>query len=195
MGAHRLIVQSPLPGTRGDNPRLASFLPGTRANAGWPTAGWPWPSRTSANSAWVAARNQSDLLGPHTPTRRTQTLSPLFPDCRQRAIDRRFKCSRLQAQPSIDAFHFQHHKTRHQAKPRILRLSSSEDCERQQSGTVAASPELTWNARRLHLVPIPPRCIALLTKRACLCGECENMALKQGYCASFAQAGPRQHPL
>ena len=41
---------------------------------------------------------------------------------KQRAIDRRFKCSRLQAQPSIDVFHFQHHKTRQQAKPRILRL-------------------------------------------------------------------------
>ena len=41
---------------------------------------------------------------------------------KQRAVDRRFKCSRLQAQPSIDAFHFQHHKTRQQAKPRILRL-------------------------------------------------------------------------
>lgn len=40
----------------------------------------------------------------------------------QRAIERRFKCSRLQAQPSIDAFQFQHHKTRQQAKPRILRL-------------------------------------------------------------------------
>ena len=40
----------------------------------------------------------------------------------QRAIDRRFKCSRLQAQPSIDAFHFLHHKSRQQAKPRILRL-------------------------------------------------------------------------
>ena len=41
---------------------------------------------------------------------------------KQRAIDRRFKCSRLQTQPSIDAFHFQHHKTRQQAKPRILRM-------------------------------------------------------------------------
>src|SRR5271169_1858202 len=29
-----------------------------------------------------------------------------------RAIERRFKCSRLQAQPSIDGFHFQHHKSR-----------------------------------------------------------------------------------
>ena len=33
-----------------------------------------------------------------------------------------FKCSRLQAQPSIDAFHFHHHKTRLQNKNRILRL-------------------------------------------------------------------------
>jgi DNA replication protein DnaC len=39
-----------------------------------------------------------------------------------RAIARRFKCSRLQAQPSIDAFHFHHHKSRVQAKTRILRL-------------------------------------------------------------------------
>jgi hypothetical protein len=29
-----------------------------------------------------------------------------------RAIQRRFKCSRLQAQPCMDAFHFHHHKTR-----------------------------------------------------------------------------------
>src|SRR5215467_2398360 len=40
---------------------------------------------------------------------------------KQRAIERRYKCARLQAQPSIDAFQFQHHKTRQQAKPRILR--------------------------------------------------------------------------
>lgn len=39
-----------------------------------------------------------------------------------RAIERRFKLSRLQAQPSIDAFHFHHHKSRVQAKNRILRL-------------------------------------------------------------------------
>jgi DNA replication protein DnaC len=40
----------------------------------------------------------------------------------QRAIHRRFKCARLQAQPCIDAFHFHHHKSRMQAKNRILRL-------------------------------------------------------------------------
>jgi DNA replication protein DnaC len=39
-----------------------------------------------------------------------------------RAIERRFKCSRLQAQPTIDGFHFHHHKSRVQAKNRILRL-------------------------------------------------------------------------
>jgi DNA replication protein DnaC len=42
------------------------------------------------------------------------------PGCR--AIERRFKCSRLQSQPSIDGFHFQHHKSRLQNKNRILRL-------------------------------------------------------------------------
>ena len=41
----------------------------------------------------------------------------------QRAIERRFRCSRLQAQPSIDAFHFQHHKSRQQAKPRSCACS------------------------------------------------------------------------
>ena len=40
----------------------------------------------------------------------------------RRAIERRFKCSRLQAQPSVDTFHFHHHKSRQQAKPRILRM-------------------------------------------------------------------------
>src|SRR5213082_3316749 len=43
-----------------------------------------------------------------------------------RAIERRFKCSRLQAQPCIDAFHFHHHKTRSQNKNRILRLLNLE---------------------------------------------------------------------
>ena len=40
----------------------------------------------------------------------------------RRAIERRFRCSRLQSQPSIDAFHFHHHKSRVQAKNRILRM-------------------------------------------------------------------------
>ena len=41
---------------------------------------------------------------------------------RNRAVERRFKTARLQAQASIDAFHFQHHKSRLQNKNRILRL-------------------------------------------------------------------------
>ena len=41
---------------------------------------------------------------------------------RDRAIERRLKHSKLQAQPSIDAFHFAHHKSRAQNKNRILRL-------------------------------------------------------------------------
>lgn len=39
-----------------------------------------------------------------------------------RAIARRFKGSHLEAQPSIDGFQFHYHKTRMQAKNRILRL-------------------------------------------------------------------------
>jgi DNA replication protein DnaC len=41
---------------------------------------------------------------------------------RNRAVERRFKCARLQAQASIDAFHFQPHKSRLQNKNRILHL-------------------------------------------------------------------------
>lgn len=40
----------------------------------------------------------------------------------QRAIERRFKLSRLQSKPAIDSFHFNHHKSRAQLKTRILRL-------------------------------------------------------------------------
>jgi DNA replication protein DnaC len=40
----------------------------------------------------------------------------------RRAIERRFRCSRLAAQHSIDSFHFKHHKSRMELKNRILRL-------------------------------------------------------------------------
>ena len=39
-----------------------------------------------------------------------------------RAIERRFQLSRLPAQPSLDQFHFAHHKSASQAKNRILHL-------------------------------------------------------------------------
>ncbi len=40
----------------------------------------------------------------------------------RRSIERRFKLSHLPAQPTLDQFHFAHHKSRQQAKNRILRL-------------------------------------------------------------------------
>lgn len=39
-----------------------------------------------------------------------------------RAIERRFKLSHLPAQPTLDQFRFSHHKSRQQARNRILRL-------------------------------------------------------------------------
>lgn len=55
-----------------------------------------------------------------------QTLEALLDrelDARaQRSVDRRFKLSRLHAKPTIDSFQFNHHKSRQQLKPRILRL-------------------------------------------------------------------------
>lgn len=55
-----------------------------------------------------------------------QTLERLadleLEDRNRRAVERRFRFSRLQVQYSIDAFHFNHHKSRLQNKMRILRL-------------------------------------------------------------------------
>jgi DNA replication protein DnaC len=52
-----------------------------------------------------------------------ETLTDLELDARNcRAIERRFRMSRLHAQHSIDNFHFKHHKSRMEAKNRIVRL-------------------------------------------------------------------------
>ncbi len=59
---------------------------------------------------------------------------------RDRAIARRFKHSRLQTQPSIDAFHFQHHKTRLQNKNRILRLLDLQFLEKGTSIVIIGNP-------------------------------------------------------
>jgi DNA replication protein DnaC len=40
----------------------------------------------------------------------------------QHAIQRRFRLSRLQSQPTIEEFHFQHHKSRLQIKSKVLHL-------------------------------------------------------------------------
>jgi DNA replication protein DnaC len=55
-----------------------------------------------------------------------ETLESLI-DCElqarnSRSIERRFRLSRLHARHSIDSFHFKHHKSRLELKPRILRL-------------------------------------------------------------------------
>ena len=65
----------------------------------------------------------------------------------QRSIQRRFKLSRLQTKPSIDSFHFHHHKSRLQLKTRILRLLDL-DFLRQvpvcASSAILASAKPTW---------------------------------------------------
>ena len=66
--------------------------------------------------AEAAARNMSTAAT-------LEWLADMELEARQgRAIARRLKSSRLQSQPTIDAFHFHHHKSRMQAKNRILRL-------------------------------------------------------------------------
>jgi DNA replication protein DnaC len=59
---------------------------------------------------------------------------------RNRAIARRFKHSRLQTQPSIDAFHFQHHKSRLQNKIRILRLLDLDFLQKGTSIVIIGNP-------------------------------------------------------
>jgi DNA replication protein DnaC len=52
-----------------------------------------------------------------------ETLTDLELNARNgRAIERRFRMSRLHAQHSIDSFRFKHHKSRMEAKNRIVRL-------------------------------------------------------------------------
>ena len=67
-------------------------------------------------------------------------LADMELEARRRAIDRRFKQSRLQMQPSIDAFDFQHHKTRLQNKTRILRLLDLHFVEKGTSIVIIGNP-------------------------------------------------------
>jgi DNA replication protein DnaC len=57
-----------------------------------------------------------------------------------RSIERRFRLSRLQSQHSIDSFHFRHHKSRMQQKPRILRLLGLDFLEKGTSALFIGNP-------------------------------------------------------
>jgi len=58
----------------------------------------------------------------------------------RRAIERRFRCSRLAAQHSIDSFHFKHHKSRMELKNRILRLLDLEFLAKGTSAIFVGNP-------------------------------------------------------
>jgi DNA replication protein DnaC len=57
-----------------------------------------------------------------------------------RSIERRFRLSRLQAQHSIDSFHFKHHKSRLEQKTRILRLLDLDFLEKGTSAIFIGNP-------------------------------------------------------
>lgn len=57
-----------------------------------------------------------------------------------RAIERRFKLSHLPAQPTLDQFHFSHHKSRQQARNRLLRLLDLEFLKRGTSIVIIGNP-------------------------------------------------------
>lgn len=57
-----------------------------------------------------------------------------------RAVERRFRMSRLHAQPSIDSFHFKHHKSRQEARNRILRLLDLEFLDKGTSVVLIGNP-------------------------------------------------------
>jgi DNA replication protein DnaC len=70
-----------------------------------------------------------------------ETLTDLELDARnRRAIERRFRGSRLHAQHSIDSFHFKHHKTRMEAKNRIVRLLDLEFLQKGISVVLIGNP-------------------------------------------------------
>ena len=77
----------------------------------------------------------------------------------QRAIERRFRLSRLQAQISIDSFDFHHHKSRLQIKNRVLRLLELDFLQKGTNVVIIGNPGtgktylakiLAWQACRAH---------------------------------------------
>ena len=73
-----------------------------------------------------------------------ETLESLI-DCElesrnRRSIERRFRLSRLHSQHSIDSFHFKHHKSRLDLKPRILRLLDLEFIAKGTGATFVGNP-------------------------------------------------------
>ena len=70
-----------------------------------------------------------------------ETLTDLELDSRNgRAIERRFRMSRLHAQHSIDSFHFKHHKSRMESKNRIVRLLDLEFLQKGASVVLIGNP-------------------------------------------------------
>jgi len=70
-----------------------------------------------------------------------ERLSDLELEARhRRSIERRFKLSHLPAQPTLDQFHFAHHKSRQQAKNRILRLLDLEFLKQGTSIVIVGNP-------------------------------------------------------
>src|SRR5215467_15375121 len=71
-----------------------------------------------------------------------ETLTDLELDARNgRAIERRFRTSRLHARHSIDSFHFKHHKSRMEAKNRIVRLLDLEFLRKGTSVVLIGNPD------------------------------------------------------
>ena len=58
-----------------------------------------------------------------------------------RAIERRFRLSRLPAQPTPDQFHFAHHKSRQQARNRILHLLDLDFLKQGTSVVIIGNPD------------------------------------------------------
>ena len=70
-----------------------------------------------------------------------ETLADFELDSRNgRAIERRFRMSRLYAQHSIDSFHFKHHKSRMELKNRIMRLLDLEFLSKGTSAIFIGNP-------------------------------------------------------
>jgi DNA replication protein DnaC len=74
-------------------------------------------------------------------TQALETLTDLELDARNsRSIERRFRMSRLHTQHSIDSFQFKHHKSRMEAKNRIVRLLDLEFLQKGTSVVLIGNP-------------------------------------------------------
>ena len=116
-----------------------------------------------------------------------ETLTTLELEARNtRAIERRFRTSRLHARYSIDSFRFKHHKSRMEAKNRIVRLLDLDFLQKGTSIVLIGNPGVgkTFLAKVIRLARVS-------SQPACSVHHCHGHAQSLECIAGRSLAGPQ----